>query len=95
MNTSDLIAHFAKTQGIPKHRAHDLVYGLLDSIVAGLESHGRVRLQEVGTLYLKDVDYRQVLMPAQGKNVEVPAHRKVMFRVSRNLKAKFREQSNG
>ena len=78
-----------KYKDVPKKIIKDVLYQLLDVIEEGVASGGKVRINKVGILQVKDRAARMGRNPKTGDKVAIPASKKISFRVASSLKERI------
>jgi DNA-binding protein HU-beta len=89
MNKASLIEFVAGQEQVTKKAAKDIIETVLEGIVTGMESDGKVTLVGFGTFQLVNKDARTARNPKTGAPVAVPAKIVPKFRPSAGLKARF------
>lgn len=85
-NQKAFIDNLAENMGTTKKVAGEAYHAFLATLTEAVANEGEVRLTGVGTFSVKDVDARTARNPKTGEAVEVPAKKKVLFKVSSSLK---------
>ena len=88
-STSALISKVAQEfDSLPKKMTKDLLHSFLSAIEEKLAAGGKVRIDKVGVLQVKDCAPRIGRNPQTGEPISIPASKKVSLRVSSTLKEK-------
>lgn len=89
MSKADVIAHFAKTFGMPRGMARDMLNELVELAVRETKAKGSFSLPGLGKLSLSDRAARIGRNPRTGEAVQVPAKKVVKLRLSKTFKDSF------
>jgi len=81
-----IAAELADKHGMSKKDATALLEGMVASCVKHLKKEERVRIPGLGILQVKRTKARQGRNPATGATIQIPAKKKVAFRVAKDLK---------
>lgn len=81
-------AELADKHGISKKESTAILEDMVDSFVSHLQSGNRVRIPGLGILQVKQMKARKGRNPATGEEIQIPAKKKVAFRVAKDLKEK-------
>ncbi len=81
-----IAAELAEKQGLSKKETTELLDSMVGSFVKHLKAGERVRIPGLGILEVKQTKARQGRNPQTGETIQIPAKRKVAFRVSKELK---------
>ena len=92
MSKADVIAHFAKTFGMPRGMARDMLNELVELSIRETKEKGSFSLPGIGKLSLSDRAARIGRNPRTGEAVQVPAKKVVKLRLSKIFKDSFAEQ---
>ena len=82
----ELAATLADSNDLTKARAKAMLDTLRDEIVQNLLSGKRVSLFGLGTFEVRDTKAKMGRNPKTGEKIEIPAGRKVVFKVAKGLK---------
>ncbi|HEC68835.1 MAG TPA: HU family DNA-binding protein [Candidatus Omnitrophica bacterium] len=86
MNKAQLIAKVAeKTE--TKKQAQEIVELILDTIKSTLKKREPVAISGFGTFKVKETKPRTGRNPKTGETIQIPAKKKLSFRVSKELKS--------
>jgi len=86
MNKAQLIAKVAeKTE--TKKQAQEIVELILDTIKSTLKKREPVAISGFGTFRVKETKPRTGRNPKTGETIQIPAKKKISFRVSKELKS--------
>jgi nucleoid DNA-binding protein len=91
VSTGVFVAKTAAKSRYPRSAVKEIISTYHDLIVATLLKGRNVQLAGIGTLVLRDVADK----PAFGGKYQVPAHVKVAFRCSSELKKQIRAKKQG
>lgn len=86
MNKSQLVEKVAEQTGLTKKQADEAVSTMLDTIVEALRGGQTVGLPGLGTLSVKDTAARTGVKPGTTEKIQIPAGKKVAFKVATTLK---------
>ena len=86
MNKAELIAGVAADSKYSKKATEDTINALVGRVMKGLVDGEDVVIAGLGKFSVKSVPARTARNPIPGKPVDVPAKRKVVFRVNKALK---------
>lgn len=85
MNKAQLIAKVAeKTE--TKKQAQDIVEHILETVKKSLKKREPVAISGFGTFKVKETKARMGRNPKTGEAIQIPAKKKIAFRVSKDLK---------
>lgn len=85
MNKAQLVSTVsAKTE--TKKQAQDIVELILDTIKSTLKKREPVAISGFGTFRVKETKARMGRNPKTGEAIQIPAKKKIAFRVSKELK---------
>ena len=94
-STAELISKVAKEfDSLPKKMTKDLLQSFLSIIEENVAAGGKVRIDKVGVLQVKDRAPRIGRNPQTGEQINIPASKKVSLRVSSSLKEKVGVQKS-
>lgn len=79
-------AELAEQHGMSKKDATQLLEGMVNQFVKHLQKGERVRIPGLGILEVKQMKARKGRNPQTGEEIQIPAKKKVAFRVSKELK---------
>lgn len=86
MNKADLVADVAERMGESKMKAEEAVNAVFEALIATLKRGDDIRLPAFGVFDVKATAARTARNPQTGKEVAVPAGRKVRFKPGKALK---------
>ena len=86
MNKSQLVEQVAEQTGLSKKQADEAVSTMLDSVVEALRQGRTVGLPGLGTLSVKETAARTGVKPGTTEKIQIPAGKKVAFKVATTLK---------
>lgn len=86
MNKSKLVEKVAEQTGLTKKQADEAVSTMLDTVVEALRSGQSVGLPGLGTLSVKETAARTGVKPGTTEKIQIPAGKKVAFKVATTLK---------
>lgn len=89
MSKADVIAHFAKTFGMPRGMARDMLNELVELAVKETKTKGSFSFPGVGKLSMHERSARMGRNPRTGEAVHVPAKKVVKLRLSKTFKDSF------
>lgn len=82
----NVAAELAEKHGMSKKEATELLEGMVDNFVKHLKKGERVRIPGLGILEVKQMKARTGRNPQTGETIQIPAKKKVAFRVAKDLK---------
>lgn len=86
-STSALISKVAQEfDSLPKKMTKDLLQSFLSVIEEKVAAGGKVRIDRLGILQVKDAAARKGRNPQTGEEISIPARKKITFRTSSTLK---------
>ena len=77
----------AKVDGLTKDAVKSVVDELLDGFVDFLSNQGVLRIQNFGTFQMRKIEARKGRNPKTGETIDIPATKKVAFKMSGAWKA--------
>ncbi|BDP43341.1 hypothetical protein DAETH_33100 (plasmid) [Deinococcus aetherius] len=83
---TQLVEGVAQQSGLPKKQAGQVVDAAMEVIVDALRSGKSVGLPGLGTLSVKQTAARTGVRPGTSERIQIPAGRKVAFKVANTLK---------
>ncbi|GHF94219.1 DNA-binding protein HU [Deinococcus piscis] len=86
MNKSQLVEKVAEQTGLTKKQADEAVSTMLDTVVEALRGGQSVGLPGLGTLSVKETAARTGVKPGTTEKIQIPAGKKVAFKVATTLK---------
>ncbi len=86
MNTTEVIKLLAKRLDIPQREARVLLYAQFDAITRHLLEDHTVIQRGFGSFGVKETAPRRAYVPAKKAVCDIPAKRKVFFRIGKQLK---------
>ena len=89
----DIITSVAKALGLPTPEAKVVVQSVFDNISLALEKDESVNISLFGKFIIQRKVAREVIMPASGNIVPVPARKRVGFKCSDLMKERINEKS--
>lgn len=90
VSTSQLIATVAEHfNDLPKKVTKELVAEFLGTIESEVVSGRKVRLDKLGIMQVKDRAARVGRNPQTGEEIQIPASKKIGFRVAKSLKERI------
>jgi DNA-binding protein HU-beta len=87
MNKTELVNFVAEDLGTTKADANQMVNAVLDAILEGLRTEGKVQLVGFGTFSAVDRAERQAHNPQTGEAITVPAKTVPKFKAGKTMKA--------
>ena len=81
-----IAAELADKHGMSKKDATALLEDMVASFVSHLQDGERVRIPGLGILEVKQMKARMGRNPQTGEAIQIPAKKKVAFRVAKDLK---------
>ena len=86
LNKSAIVDQVAERTGLSKKQVDGAVTAVLDTVVEALRGGQAVSLPGLGTLSVKDTAAREGVKPGTTEKIQIPAGKKVSFKVSVGLK---------
>lgn len=86
LNKSALAEQVAERTGLSKKQVDEAISTMLDTMVEALRGGQAVTLPGLGTLSVKDTAAREGVKPGTTEKIQIPAGKKVSFKVSVGLK---------
>jgi DNA-binding protein HU-beta len=87
MNKADLTAFVAENLDVTKSQAADVVNSVLDGMLEGLRTDGKVQLVGFGTFTAVERAERKARNPQTGEEMTVPAKTVPKFKAGKVMKA--------
>lgn len=81
-----IAADLADQHDLPKKQVEQIMDGMIELFVSNLKDGSRVRIPRLGILQVKETAARMGRNPATGESIQIPAKKKVAFRVAKDLK---------
>lgn len=89
MAKAQLVDHLAANTELTKRQSADVVDAFIDVIVEAVKRGKSVTLPGVGTLSVRPTAARTGVRPGTNEKIEIPAGKKLGFKVSTTLKGTF------
>ncbi len=86
MVAKDLVAYVAKEAKITNKDADQAIKSVFDGIVGALAKGDKVLISGFGIFEVKETKARKGVNPATQAKIDIPASKRVTFRVSKTLK---------
>lgn len=86
MHKMDLVKHVAESTGLSKKDAEASVNAFVESVTKALKKGDKVTLIGFGTFSVVKTAARKGRNPQTGKEIKIPASKKVKFTVGKKLK---------
>ena len=86
VNKTGLVKSLAEKTGVTQKDAAKVLDSVLDSIQTALAQGDKVQIIGFGTFEVRDRKARNVISPATGKEIKVPATRVPAFKPGKSLK---------
>ncbi|WP_326493047.1 HU family DNA-binding protein [Deinococcus sp. SL84] len=86
LNKSAIVDQVAERTGLSKKQVDGAVTAVLDTVVEALRGGQAVTLPGLGTLSVKDTAAREGVKPGTTEKIQIPAGKKVAFKISVGLK---------
>ncbi|SEJ33259.1 DNA-binding protein HU-beta [Deinococcus reticulitermitis] len=83
---TQLVEMVADKTGLTKKQSEEAVSSMLEAVVGALQSGKSVGLPGLGTLSVKDTAARTGVRPGTSEKIQIPAGKKVAFKVASTLK---------
>ena len=87
ISKAELVDLIAQKASLSKKRADDAFSAALEVIVDTLKSGGKIGLPGFGTLEVRETKARGGVRPGTTERIEIPAGKKVAFKLASDLKA--------
>lgn len=81
-----IAADLADKHGLSKKQVQEVLDDMVSSFGKNLKKGNRIRIPGFGILQVKQTKARQGRNPATGETIQIPAKKKVAFRVAKDLK---------
>ena len=86
-STANMIASVAdKFELIPKKMTKEVIQSFLNYVEENISKGLKVRIDKLGVLAVKNAAARKGRNPQTGEEIEIPARKKIAFRVAKSLK---------
>jgi DNA-binding protein HU-beta len=79
--------NIAENHQMPRKQAIGILAEMVEAITDNLLKGNKIRMSGLGILEVKDREARAGRNPATGEPIQIPASKKVTFRVAKELKA--------
>lgn len=89
LHQTHLVAAVVTRTGLSRKQACTAVKAILDSVTQSLKEGEPVDLRGLGTLEVRPTAPRTGVRPATGEKIELPAGRKVVFRITPDLQGQL------
>lgn len=86
MGKAQLVSAISEKTGLTRVQTEQVVSAVLDTLVTGLKNGQSIGLPGLGTLSVKDTAARTGVRPGTTERIEIPAGKKVSFKVATTLK---------
>jgi DNA-binding protein HU-beta len=86
VNTSEIVAKLAETEGVTKAQAKSLVDAFLKELVEGATSGVEVSLPGFGKFKVKATPEREGRNPGSGEKIKIAASKKLTFSPAKAVK---------
>lgn len=86
LNKSQLAQAVSNSTGLTQSQSHQAIGALINIIVTSLQQGQTIGLTGLGTLSIKETAPRTGINPLTKKKIQIPARKKILFTVSKNLK---------
>ncbi|MFC6592589.1 HU family DNA-binding protein [Deinococcus lacus] len=86
MNKTQLVEQVAEQTNLTKKQADEAISAMLDIVVGALKEGKNVGLPGLGTLSVKETAARTGVKPGTTEKIQIPAGKKVAFKVATTLK---------
>lgn len=86
LGKGDLIALVTDKTGLPKKQCEEVIGAMLECMVSGLKEGKSIGLPGIGTLSVKPTAARTGVRPGTAEKIQIPAGKKVAFKVASTLK---------
>ena len=83
---TQLVDMVADQTGLTKKQSEEAISSMLESVVSALQSGKSVGLPGLGTLSVKETAARTGVRPGTSEKIQIPAGKKVAFKVASTLK---------
>lgn len=83
---TQLVEMVADKTGLTKKQSEEAVSAMLDAVVSSIKGGQSVGLPGLGTLSVKDTAARTGVRPGTSEKIQIPAGKKVAFKVASTLK---------
>jgi nucleoid DNA-binding protein len=86
MTKKEFVKAIAEKTGLTQAKVSDVLKVMGEVIVETVKKGDTVRLSDLGTFKLKEVSERKGRNPKTGEEIMIPAHKKMVFQVSKKYK---------
>jgi DNA-binding protein HU-beta len=86
VNTSEIVAKLAETEGVTKAQVKSLVDAFLKELVEGASSGAEVSLPGFGKFKVKATPEREGRNPGSGEKIKIAASKKLTFSQAKAVK---------
>jgi DNA-binding protein HU-beta len=86
MTKAQLVERLAKTGGVTKREAGEVLNSLVSTIVSSVKKGDPVKIPDLGTFKKVHSKARVGRNPQTGEEVKIPARKKVRFTVAKSFK---------
>lgn len=91
MTKSELIERVSKTEVYPKNRVEVIVNGIINTIMEEISKNNEVKLSGFGSFKVKTRKERKGRNPQTGEELIIPEHKVPVFKFSKNIKERIRQ----
>lgn len=95
INKSDIIEELALQYGIPRVRAEVIVNGIFSTLIDALDEGKRAEFRGFGSFAAKEYEAYIGRNPHTGEATEVPAKRRIRFKMSEVLFSQLNKDLDG
>lgn len=92
LSNNEIISALAASTDVSKDQIKTILSSLVDIITTGLLDQQLVRISGLGQFSLEETSARSGRNPSTGAALNIPASRRVKFKVSKTLKDKAKTQ---
>lgn len=89
MTKKDLINNIRNREGLTRNQATRIVNALFDDISSEVAKCGDMYIPKFGRLYVSSIMERQCKHPETKKDITIPAHKIVRFRMAKEFRRKL------
>jgi len=86
MTQAEFVKAVAEKTGLTQKDVKRVINAMADVIVDVVKEGDTVKLADIGTFKMKEVPEKKARNPKTGEEITVPAHKKLVFKVSKKYK---------
>lgn len=90
MNKTAQIEKISTKLNISKKQAELALSAVVETILEGLETEGKIRVSDLGTFEVRDRAERKGRNPQTGEEIKIAASKVIAFKATKSLKEAFK-----